>query len=90
MSESQKQQPDDRDGRAAEGMEHLQTAAKELIEAARAFLDVIDDFVDDRERLSSAISSLGSAIESASSKPSERPGSDDRLAGYRVQHIPVD
>ncbi|KAA0232524.1 MAG: hypothetical protein JJLCMIEE_01856 [Acidimicrobiales bacterium] len=90
MPESQSQQPDDREGRAAEGVEHLQTAAKELIEAARAFLDVIDDFVDDRERLSSAISSLGSAIESAAGKPSAPAGVDDRLANYRVQHIPVD
>ena len=80
----------DIDGRAAEGVEHLQTAAKELIAAARAFLDVMDDFVDDRERLNSAVSSLGSAVRSASGQGPTSEGSDDPLSGYRVQHIPVD
>lgn len=35
------------DDRAAEGIEHLQAAALELIEAARAFLDVAEDLVRD-------------------------------------------
>jgi hypothetical protein len=33
------------DDRAAEGLEHLQAAALELIAAARAFLDVAEDVV---------------------------------------------
>jgi hypothetical protein len=33
------------DERAAEGLEHLQTAALELIAAARAFLDVAEELV---------------------------------------------
>jgi hypothetical protein len=33
------------DERAAEGLEHLQAAALELIAAARAFLDVAEDVV---------------------------------------------
>jgi len=35
------------DERAAGGMEHLQAAARELIAAARAFLDVAEDLVDE-------------------------------------------
>lgn len=35
------------DERAAEGLEHLQAAALELLAAARAFLDVAEDLVRD-------------------------------------------
>lgn len=35
------------DDRAAEGLEHLQRAAIEMIAAARAFLDVAEDLVKD-------------------------------------------
>jgi hypothetical protein len=35
----------DTEGRAAEGLEHLQAAALEVIAAARAFLDVAEDVV---------------------------------------------
>jgi hypothetical protein len=39
------------DVRAAEAVDHLQAAALELIEAARAFLDVLEELVGDRERV---------------------------------------
>lgn len=42
------------DPRATEGVEHLQAAARELIAAARSFLDVADDLVEDRDRFSGA------------------------------------
>ena len=42
------------DRRTAEGVEHLQTAARELLSAARAFLDVVEEVVEDPERVSNA------------------------------------
>jgi hypothetical protein len=45
--------------RAREGLEHLQAAARELIEAARAILDVAEDVVNDPEAVASAVTGLG-------------------------------
>lgn len=47
------------DERAREGLEHLQAAARELIHAARAMLDVAEDLVNDPETVASAAGSVG-------------------------------
>jgi hypothetical protein len=44
--------------RAREGVEHLQAAARELIEAARAALDVAEDLVNDPEAVASLAGTL--------------------------------
>lgn len=44
--------------RAREGLEHLQAAARELIEAARAALDVAEEVVNDPESLASLAGTL--------------------------------
>jgi hypothetical protein len=46
--------------RAREGLEHLQAAARELIAAARAALDVAEDLIDDPETVSSMAGAAGS------------------------------
>jgi hypothetical protein len=51
---------DDARDRAQEGLEHLQAAAKELIAAARAALDVAERLVDDPERMTAAVGSVAS------------------------------
>lgn len=43
------------DDRAAEGLEHLQRAAIEVISAARAFLDVAEDLVRDPAAASTVV-----------------------------------
>lgn len=53
------------DPRVDAGIEHLQTAAKELIGAARAFLDVLDDLVDDRDALHDVAAAVTSLADSA-------------------------
>jgi hypothetical protein len=50
--------PDPAD-RAREGLEHLQSAARELIAAARAMLDVAEDIVDDPDAVTQLVGSLG-------------------------------
>lgn len=46
------------DDRTTEAVEHLQTAARELLLAARSFLDVVEEVVEDRDRLAGAASSV--------------------------------
>ena len=53
------------DPRAAEGVEHLQTAARELLKAARSFLDVVEDVVEDPERVGGAAAGLADLVTSA-------------------------
>jgi hypothetical protein len=51
--------------RARESVEHLQAAARELIAAARAALDVAEDLVDDPEvaaSLAGAVGSVGDVV----------------------------
>lgn len=55
------------DDRAAEGIAHLQAAAKELIHAARAMLDVAEDLVDDPGAVSMVADAFGTAFRTAAS-----------------------
>lgn len=71
----------DDDDRVAQGIDHLQTAAHELIAAARSFLDVLEDVVSDRDKLGDMATAVGSAVESAVRSTRERDG---------VEHVRVD
>lgn len=51
--------------RAGEGVDHLQAAARELIEAARAFLDVADDLVSDPKVAEGLLTGLGGLADTA-------------------------
>lgn len=42
------------ESRASDGVEHLQAAARELLLAARSFLDVVEEVVEDRDRFGGA------------------------------------
>jgi hypothetical protein len=56
--------------RAREGVEHLQSAARELIAAARAALDVAEDLFDDPDMAASmagAVGSLGDMLRNVTS-----------------------
>jgi hypothetical protein len=60
----------DASDRAREGVEHLQAAARELIAAARAALDVAEDLVDDPDMATSmagAVGSLGDLVRNVTS-----------------------
>lgn len=45
--------------RAQDGVDHLQAAAREMIGAARAFLDVLEELVGDEERVAQAAEAVG-------------------------------
>jgi hypothetical protein len=84
--------------RAREGIEHLQAAARELIEAARAALDVAEELIDDPESVASLVGTLASAADVAKRVTGSggwpRPAPDGSDASppegeARVQHIAV-
>ena len=64
------------DDRVREGVEHLQTAALEMIAAARIFLDVAEDLVRDPSDL------LAGVVKQP--RPRDRGGDDDGVQRIRV------
>ena len=58
---------DERDG-LAEGLEHLQTAAKELIRAGRSLLDAVEGLVDDPTALQDVLGTIGGLAQAAASR----------------------
>ena len=50
------------DPRTTQGVEHLQSAARELLKAARSFLDVVEEVVEDPERLTGAAAGLSDLV----------------------------
>jgi hypothetical protein len=56
--------------RARDGLEHLQSAARELIAAARAALDVAEGIIDDPEAVSSMVGRLAERTRHAHSSQS--------------------
>ena len=50
---------------ASDGIAHLQAAARELIKAARAVLDVAEELVDDPATVGSVAEAVGAVVHSA-------------------------
>lgn len=83
------------DERATEGLEHLQRAGKELIAAARAFLDVAEEVVDDRDRVAEVVAFVGTVataagdvVASSGMVPGSRTGTA-ATAPSDVEHIDI-
>jgi hypothetical protein len=72
------------DDRAAEAMNHLQTAAREMIAAARAFLDVAEELVEDPKAGEALLGTLGDVARRVV------PGRDRDDGSDGVEHISVD
>ena len=53
------------DDRASKGVEHLQAAALEMIAAARAFLDVAEDLVADKDKVADVMAAVGETYQRA-------------------------
>lgn len=80
--------------RARDGVEHLQVAARELIEAARAMLDVVEGVVRDPEAVASivgAVGAVGELLTGRSSVPPWRrdPAPEGGPEGSPIERIPV-
>ena len=89
------------DERAAEGLDHLQSAALEMIAAARAFLDVAEDLVADRDKVAEVVAAFGTIADAATqatrdakqrrngAEPASARGASDPRRDTGVQHIRV-
>jgi hypothetical protein len=73
--------------RAAEGVDHLQAAALEMIEAARAFLDVAEEVVTDRERVAEAFSVMTDLARAATRGAGSRPAPGDGAQDADEHHV---
>jgi hypothetical protein len=83
------------DDRATEALAHLQRALLEMIQAARAALDLVEDVVADPQSLAGMVANMGrlaQAVVAAASSPhpaaeEPAPAADGTRAG--VERIPV-
>ncbi len=80
----------DDDPRVQAGLDHLQRAAREMIAASRALLDVAEELVEDPKAAAGIVDLLGSVANrrprAAASERSDDAGDDDDPP---VQRIPV-
>jgi hypothetical protein len=76
----------ERDG-LAEGVEHLQAAAKELIKATRSLLDAAEGLVEDPGALQGLLGSLGSLASVAARRLATDLGGSDPSGDDHVHHI---
>lgn len=78
---------------ARTGLEHLQAAAREVIQATRSLLDAAEELVEDPVAVQSVVTTIASAAQAAAGRlmaagrPSGRPDDDDDDG--RVQRIKV-
>jgi hypothetical protein len=81
-----------RTDRARDGIQHLQAAARELIHAARALLDVAEDVIDDPAAIATlvgALSALGHAARDRATVPPDDDGEAWDGPGATVERITV-
>lgn len=79
------------DDRAADGLAHLQAAARELIAAARAMLDVAEDLVEDPGTVSAVVDAFGSVVRTAAraGRGFAGPPRDDDEGHQGIERITV-
>lgn len=74
----------------AEGIEHLQAAAKELIRAGRSLLDAAEGLVEDPAALQGLLGRVGSLAQAAATRlRAEGADGGPEDAGGGVERIPV-
>lgn len=66
-------QPTGDRGNLTDGAEHLQRALREMIQAARAVLDVVEDMVDDPDRVQDVVDDATGAVGDVISMTRRRP-----------------
>jgi hypothetical protein len=80
---------DDR-GDLADGVEHLQAAARELIRAGRSLLDAAEGLVEDPAALRGVLGSLGSLAQAAAGRVrADAAGGGEDEGDGGVERIPV-
>ena len=82
---------DEHEDKVQEGLEHLQAAAREMIQATRSLLDAAEDLVEDPRSIQGLVGSLVSAANAATGRfrAAGAAGNDDGDDDGRVQRIRV-
>jgi len=82
---------DDHDDKVQQGLEHLQAAAREMIQATRSLLDAAEELVDDPKAVQGLVGTLATVAQAAAGRfRSGAPtGADHDDDDGRVQRIKV-
>lgn len=64
------------------GTEHLQTAAREMLSAARAFLDAVEDLVEDPDRIKELGHAVGTVAQQVARVGRSAMASEDDAAWF--------
>ena len=77
---------------ADEGVAHLQAAAREMVAAAREFLDAVEHVVEDDDRMGRVVAGMTDLFHQASDAVSRlgRDASPEPPGESRVRHIVVE
>ena len=79
---------EDAEDKVAQGIEHLQAAAREMIRATRSLLDAAEELVDDPKSVQDLVGSLAHAAQMAATRMRPVPP-DEGDDGGHVQRIKV-
>lgn len=75
---------------ARAGVEHLQAAAREVIQATRSLLDAAEELVEDPSAVQQLVGTLAAVAQAAAGRLRSDPGAPDGEEGEdRVQRIQV-
>ena len=79
------------DDKVQQGVEHLQAAAREMIQATRSLLDAAEELIDDPKTVQDLVGSLTTAAQTAIRRFTPPTGgtADDEDEGGQVQRIRV-
>jgi hypothetical protein len=73
-----------------DGVAHLQAAAREMVAAARSFLDAVEDVVNDEDRLASVVTTVSDAFKGAAGALGDLGAKVTPDRTSRVEHIDLD
>jgi len=73
----------------AQGVEHVQAAAKEMIKATRSFLDAAEGLVDDPAAIQGLMGTLNGLLQAATGRLRADSGTDEDPGEGKVQRINV-
>lgn len=82
---------DERDDMVQQGLDHLQAAAHEVIDATRSLLDAAEALVDDPRAIQGLVGTLTSVAQAVAARlrPTDPMGPDGDDSGTHVQRIKV-
>ena len=77
------------DDKVHDGIEHLQTAAREVIKASRSLLDAAEELVDDPRSVQDIVATLTAVAQAAAARLRSSGSDDDDGDDGHVQRIRV-